>query len=129
MPSPPLSIIFFVLVAPHLMSNDSICCRNERLLQDPVRLRQITERIPAGRWGAPNDFAGPVVFLSSNASQYVCGELLVVDGVSSIFPSQNVHPSGFASTFSVVTPPRAFPPSHVCSYCDRVLVCDAPNLG
>lgn len=47
-----------------------------------MRLRQISERIPAGRWGQPQDFAGPVVFLASNASQYVCGELLVVDGVS-----------------------------------------------
>lgn len=47
-----------------------------------MRLRQISERIPAGRWGDPNDFAGPVIFLASAASQYVCGELLVVDGVS-----------------------------------------------
>ncbi|KAH7913100.1 hypothetical protein BJ138DRAFT_1146816 [Hygrophoropsis aurantiaca] len=53
---------------------------NERLLADPVRFRQISERIPAGRWGDPQDFAGPIVFLSSKASQYVCGELLVVDG-------------------------------------------------
>ncbi|KAG6918600.1 hypothetical protein DXG01_013011 [Tephrocybe rancida] len=53
---------------------------NERLLADPVRLRQISERIPAGRWGDPKDFAGPAVFLASSASQYVCGELLVVDG-------------------------------------------------
>ena len=55
--------------------------RNEKLLADPERLRQISERIPAGRWGEPADFVGPVVFLASNASQYVCGELLVVDGV------------------------------------------------
>lgn len=53
---------------------------NAKLLADPVRLRQISERIPAGRWGEPSDFAGPVVFLASSASQYVCGELLVVDG-------------------------------------------------
>ncbi|KAI0316372.1 NAD-P-binding protein [Amylostereum chailletii] len=53
---------------------------NQKLLADPVRLRQISERIPAGRWGAPADFAGPIVFLASAASQYVCGELLVVDG-------------------------------------------------
>ncbi|KAI0074073.1 NAD(P)-binding protein [Panus rudis PR-1116 ss-1] len=53
---------------------------NEKLLQDPTRLRQISERIPAGRWGDPKDFAGPIVFLASKASQYVCGELLVVDG-------------------------------------------------
>ncbi|KAG6812190.1 hypothetical protein H0H92_003995 [Tricholoma furcatifolium] len=53
---------------------------NEKLLADPVRLRQISERIPAGRWGEPKDFCGPVVFLASSASQYVCGELLLVDG-------------------------------------------------
>ena len=58
--------------------------RNEKLLKDPTRLRQISERIPAGRWGDPKDFAGPVVFLASGASQYVCGELLVVDGVSTL---------------------------------------------
>ena len=55
-------------------------CRNEKLLADPVRLRQISERIPAGRWGEPKDFAGPCVFLASAASTYVCGELVVVDG-------------------------------------------------
>ncbi|KAG8748552.1 hypothetical protein FRC10_003686 [Ceratobasidium sp. 414] len=53
---------------------------NEKLLADPARLRQISERIPAGRWGEPVDFAGPTVFLASAASQYVSGELLVVDG-------------------------------------------------
>ncbi|KAK4051849.1 hypothetical protein OIV83_002554 [Microbotryomycetes sp. JL201] len=40
----------------------------------------IMERIPAGRWGAPADFEGAVVFLASAASDYVCGECLVVDG-------------------------------------------------
>ncbi|KZS96351.1 NAD(P)-binding protein [Sistotremastrum niveocremeum HHB9708] len=53
---------------------------NEALLKNPTRLRQISERIPAGRWGTPEDFAGPVVFLASKASMYVNGELLVVDG-------------------------------------------------
>lgn len=53
---------------------------NKKLLDDPVRFRQISERIPAGRWGRPSDFAGPIVFLASKASEYVCGELLVVDG-------------------------------------------------
>ncbi|ELU41566.1 2-deoxy-D-gluconate 3-dehydrogenase, putative [Rhizoctonia solani AG-1 IA] len=53
---------------------------NEKLLADPNRLRQISERIPAGRWGEPKDFAGPTVFLASSASLYVSGELLVVDG-------------------------------------------------
>jgi hypothetical protein len=106
------------------MIDDSIYYRNEKLLHDPERLRQITERIPAGRWGTPKDIVGPIVFLSSLASQYVCGEILVVDGVSTIFPSRNVHPFGPGSTFSVVTffeSPRAILPSHVCSYCDRVL--------
>jgi 2-deoxy-D-gluconate 3-dehydrogenase len=53
---------------------------NERLIADPTRSRQISERIPAGRWGDPKDFAGPTVFLASAASQYVSGEMLVVDG-------------------------------------------------
>jgi len=56
--------------------------RNSALLANPTRLRQISERIPAGRWGDPADFAGVVVFLASRASLYVCGELVVVDGVS-----------------------------------------------
>ena len=72
--------------------------RNEKLLADPVRLRQISERIPAGRWGDPRDFAGPVVFLASNASQYVCGELLVVDGVS---PRSFRRESAAGSAFKV----------------------------
>ncbi len=38
------------------------------------------QRIPAGRWGAPEDLQGPVVFLASAASNYVNGEVLVVDG-------------------------------------------------
>lgn len=50
-----------------------------------MRLRQISERIPAGRWGRPEDFAGPVVFLASDASMYVSGEILVVDGVRRFF--------------------------------------------
>ncbi|KAH9932976.1 uncharacterized protein B0H18DRAFT_952125 [Fomitopsis serialis] len=62
------------------VATPSFFAPNEKLLQDPVRLRQISDRIPAGRWGEPRDFAGPVVFLASRASQYVCGELLVVDG-------------------------------------------------
>jgi 2-deoxy-D-gluconate 3-dehydrogenase len=50
------------------------------LQRDEVRNRQILERIPAGRWGQPTDLAGAVVFLSSNASDYVTGHVLVVDG-------------------------------------------------
>ncbi|KAJ7130824.1 NAD-binding protein [Mycena crocata] len=53
---------------------------NTALIADPVRSRQIMERIPIGRWGAPEDFEGAIVFLASRASDYVCGESLVVDG-------------------------------------------------
>jgi len=50
------------------------------LAEDPVRSRQISERIPAGRWGEPRDLAGTAVFLASAASDYVNGHVLVVDG-------------------------------------------------
>lgn len=63
-------------IAPGYIATDM----NEKLLADPTRLRQISERIPAGRWGDPADFKGPLLFLASQASQYVSGEMLVVDG-------------------------------------------------
>lgn len=50
------------------------------LQKDEVRNRQILERIPAARWGEPEDVAGAAVFLTSSASNYVTGEVLVVDG-------------------------------------------------
>ena len=50
------------------------------LQADETRNRQIVERIPAGHWGEPEDIAGAAVFLSSNASNYVNGHVLVVDG-------------------------------------------------
>jgi len=50
------------------------------LQADEIRNRQILERIPAGRWGEPEDLAGAAVFLSSSASDYVHGHVLVVDG-------------------------------------------------
>lgn len=50
------------------------------LQQDEARNRQILERIPAGRWGEPEDLAGAAVFLASAASDYVTGTVLVVDG-------------------------------------------------
>ena len=50
------------------------------LQADEVRNRQILERIPAGRWGEPDDVAGAAVFLSSPASDYINGHVLVVDG-------------------------------------------------
>jgi 2-deoxy-D-gluconate 3-dehydrogenase len=50
------------------------------LRADARRNSAILERIPAGRWGEPNDLAGPAVFLASSASNYVHGHTLAVDG-------------------------------------------------
>lgn len=50
------------------------------LREDPVRSKAILDRIPAGRWGKPDDFRGPVLFLASEASAYVHGTILTVDG-------------------------------------------------
>jgi len=47
---------------------------------DPVRREAVLDRLPAGRWGEPNDLAGAAVFLSSEASDYVHGVVLPVDG-------------------------------------------------
>jgi 2-dehydro-3-deoxy-D-gluconate 5-dehydrogenase len=63
-------------IAPGYMRTDN----TKALVEDPVRYRQITERIPAGRWGEPTDLAGPVVFLASPASDYLNGHVMVVDG-------------------------------------------------
>jgi len=53
---------------------------NTDLRSDPAQYAARVARCPARRWGAPADFAGPVVFLCSAASQFVTGEILVVDG-------------------------------------------------
>jgi 2-dehydro-3-deoxy-D-gluconate 5-dehydrogenase len=50
------------------------------LREDEVRNSQILARIPAARWGEPEDIAGAAVFLASSASDYITGEVLVVDG-------------------------------------------------
>jgi 2-deoxy-D-gluconate 3-dehydrogenase len=63
-------------IAPGYMATDN----TQALRDDPTRSRQLLDRIPAGRWGAPEDLAGAVVFLASRASDYVHGHLLVVDG-------------------------------------------------
>jgi 2-deoxy-D-gluconate 3-dehydrogenase len=63
-------------VAPGYMDTDM----NSALLTDPVRSRQIGDRIPAGRWGRPADVGGAVVFLASAAADYVHGHVLAVDG-------------------------------------------------
>lgn len=52
----------------------------EALQADAVRNRQILERIPAGRWGQPQDLAGAAVFLASPASDYITGTVVAVDG-------------------------------------------------
>ncbi len=52
----------------------------EALRNDSARYEAILGRIPAGRWGDPDDFRGPVVFLASDASRYVHGTTLMVDG-------------------------------------------------
>ena len=53
---------------------------NTALIEDKERAAGILARIPAGRWGSPEDFKGAVVFLASRASGYVSGEVLTVDG-------------------------------------------------
>jgi 2-deoxy-D-gluconate 3-dehydrogenase len=63
-------------IAPGYMATDNTAA----LRADPVRSRQIMERIPAGRWGTPADLAGAAVFLASPASDYVNGHVLAVDG-------------------------------------------------
>ena len=63
-------------IAPGYIATDN----TEALRNDPIRAQQILARIPAGRWGDPEDFKGPTVFLASKASDYVSGEVLVVDG-------------------------------------------------
>ncbi len=63
-------------IAPGYMATDNTAA----LRADPVRSRQILDRIPAGRWGTPQDVAGAAVFLASAASDYVTGHVLVVDG-------------------------------------------------
>lgn len=52
----------------------------EALQQDPHRNKAILERIPAGRWGQPEDLVGPALFLASDAAKYVHGTILTVDG-------------------------------------------------
>lgn len=63
-------------IAPGYMATNNTTA----LRADETRNRQILERIPAGRWGTPDDLAGAAVFLSSAASDYLQGHILVVDG-------------------------------------------------
>jgi len=63
------------IVPGYFATNNTTALRN-----DPERNRQILERIPAGRWGDPDDLGGAAVYLASRASDYVNGILLPVDG-------------------------------------------------
>jgi 2-dehydro-3-deoxy-D-gluconate 5-dehydrogenase len=63
-------------IAPGYMATDN----TEALRNDPKRSAEILTRIPAGRWGEPADLAGAVVFLASEASAYVHGAVIAVDG-------------------------------------------------
>jgi len=63
-------------IAPGYMATDN----TEALQNNPERASQIMERIPAGRWGDPEDLAGAAVFLASSASNYMHGHVMVVDG-------------------------------------------------
>ena len=63
-------------IAPGYIATDN----TQSLQDDPERNQAILSRIPAGRWGTPADIAGSVVFLASNASDYISGSILTVDG-------------------------------------------------
>ncbi|MEI8340618.1 MAG: SDR family oxidoreductase, partial [Verrucomicrobiota bacterium] len=63
-------------IAPGYIATDN----TQALREDAARSCQILGRIPAGRWGNPEDFKGPVVFLASPASDYLSGHVMVVDG-------------------------------------------------
>tara|TARA_B110000483_G_scaffold241997_1_gene326452 strand:+ start:676 stop:1449 length:774 start_codon:yes stop_codon:yes gene_type:complete len=63
-------------IAPGYIATDN----TQALRDDSVRREQILARIPAGRWGEPEDFKGPVVFLASDAARYVHGTTMLVDG-------------------------------------------------
>ena len=63
-------------IAPGYIATDN----TQALQDDAARSKSILERIPAGRWGKPEDFAGAAVFLASGASDYVQGTILTVDG-------------------------------------------------
>lgn len=63
-------------IAPGYIATDN----TKPLQDDPVRNKAILDRIPAGRWGSPEDLKGAVVYLASDAAKYVNGTILTVDG-------------------------------------------------
>jgi 2-deoxy-D-gluconate 3-dehydrogenase len=63
-------------IAPGYMATDM----NTALIDDPTRSAQIMDRIPAKRWGVPEDMGGTAVYLASKASNYVHGQVICIDG-------------------------------------------------
>ncbi|CAH6635997.1 2-dehydro-3-deoxy-D-gluconate 5-dehydrogenase KduD [Pseudocitrobacter vendiensis] len=63
-------------IAPGYMATNN----TQQLRDDAERSKEILDRIPAGRWGSPEDLKGPAVFLASSASDYINGYTLAVDG-------------------------------------------------
>lgn len=63
-------------IAPGYIATDN----TQALREDEERSEAILARIPAGRWGKPEDFKGPIIFLASKASNYMSGSVLLVDG-------------------------------------------------
>ena len=63
-------------VAPGYVATDNTAA----LQQDEARSRELMARVPAGRWGRPEDIAGPVAFLASDLAAFVHGAVLPVDG-------------------------------------------------
>lgn len=63
-------------IAPGYIQTDM----TQALHEDPVRSKEITERVPAQRWGSPEDLQGAAIFLASHASDFVHGHIMVVDG-------------------------------------------------
>ncbi|PKM66846.1 MAG: 2-deoxy-D-gluconate 3-dehydrogenase [Firmicutes bacterium HGW-Firmicutes-2] len=63
-------------IAPGYMATDM----NEKIIDDKNRYAEISERIPAKRWGTPQDMKGTAIFLASSASDYLSGAIIPVDG-------------------------------------------------
>ena len=63
-------------IAPGYFETDA----TEALRKDRKRFKELSSRIPAGRWGVPDDLKGTVLYLASKASDYVHGQVIVVDG-------------------------------------------------
>lgn len=63
-------------IAPGYMATDM----TSAILNNPERFQKITDRIPKGRWGTPDDVKGTIIYLASKASDYLCGAVIPIDG-------------------------------------------------